>query len=92
MVPWFVPQHVKGTVEPSQCLFSYEHELGLLISWYGPQHVRVESGQCLLSMSMGLTLIPWCGPQHLRGQPVAVGVLGSECRKGSLNSSSRGED
>ena len=36
MVPWFVPQHVKGTVEPSQCLFSYEHELGLLISWYGP--------------------------------------------------------
>ena len=60
---------------PSQCLsVSYEHCIGLLIPWCGPQHVGVEPSQCLsVSYEHGLgLLIPWCGPQH-------VGVEPSQC-------------
>ena len=57
---------------------SYEHCIGLLIPWCGPQHVGVEPSQCLSASyehCIGL-LTPWCGPQH-------VGVEPSQCLSAS---------
>ena len=41
----FSSTHVKVGV--SNLSVSYEHGLGLLITWCGPQHVGVEPSQCL---------------------------------------------